>query len=117
MKYTGSLIRESLHDESFLNFVDNVKETKVNWEFGDGKKEEMTKIEFELGDDFVLAVVDAVSSNLKPSGFYSIVKSDFQLYVIFPNKFFAYYPKEEDVRKKAFDYAKSLNVSEGEIIF
>ena len=118
MIYTGTVIAESLHDESVLNFVDDVKREHAQMiDALPDQAKTVSIITFAVREELAGAVVDELSRLIKPSHWYADVKHEFDVYVIFPNKIFRFMPKEADKRQKAVDYAKTLGIPESQIDF
>ncbi len=118
MKYTGTIIVESLISDSVLNFVE-IK-TRETAELADAladQPKQVTIITFEIGDDLASAVVEEISKNLRSGHWYADVAYEFDKYVIFPNKVFRFTPKETEKKQKAVEYAKSLGIPESQIDF
>jgi hypothetical protein len=118
MKYTGTLVLESLVSDSVLNFV-NVK-TRETAELVDALADQpktVTVITFEAGDDMVLAVAEEISRNLASGHWYADIGHEFEKIIIFHNKVVRFTPKETEKRQKAFDYARSLGIPESQIDF
>lgn len=118
MNYTGTVILESLHDESVLNFVDAVnRETAELVDAQPGQPAQVTIATFQVRDEMAPAIADELSRLIKPGHWYADICHEFDCYIIFPGKVFHYMPKEIDKRQKAFDYAKSLLIPESQIAF
>ncbi len=118
MIYTGTVIIESLHDESVLNFVSTTgRETAELVDAVGEQPKQVTVVTFTVNDEMAPAVVDELSRLLKSGHWYADVRNEFDVFVVFPNKVFHFMPKEADKRQKAFDYAKSLNIPESQIDF
>jgi hypothetical protein len=118
MIYTGTVIVESLHDESVFNFVTvTARESAEMVDALADQPKNITVVTFTVTDELAPAVVDELSRLLKQGHWYSDVSHEFDKFVIFPNKVFHFLPKEIDKRQKAFDYAKTLNIPESQIDF
>ncbi len=118
MIYTGTVIAESLHDESVFHFVENIKREHAQLvDALAGQEKNVTIVTFTVQDELVGAVVDELSRLIKPSHWYADIKYEFDNYVIFPGKIFHFTPKEIDKRQKAYDYAKTLGIPEKQIDF
>lgn len=118
MKYTGTIIAESLLSDSVLNFVDQkAKETAELADPAADQPKMVTILTIEVGDDLVGAVADEISRNLKPGHWYADIGNEYEKTIIFPNKLFKFTPKETEKRQKAIDYAQSLRIPESQIDF
>ena len=118
MIYTGTVVAESLHDESVLNFV---AETGRKTEFlkknpGTEQPENVTVISFTVTDEMALAVADEFSRLLK-TGWYADFGHEFDRYVIFPGKVFHFAPKEIEKKQKAIEYGKTLGIPASQLDF
>jgi hypothetical protein len=118
MKYTGTVILESLLSDSVLNFVDvkNRETADLTDPLAD-QAPTVTVITFKIGDDMASAVADEISRNLKAKYWYADISHEYEKIVIFQNKVVRFAPKETEKRQKAFDYAKSLTIPESQIDF
>jgi hypothetical protein len=118
MIYTGTVILESLHDESVLNFADNV--VREHAQIIDALPDQpasVTIATFTVKDEMAPAIVDELSRLLKAGHWYADIRNEFDIFVIFPGKVFHFLPKEVEKRAKAFEYAKTLNIPESQIDF
>jgi len=118
MLYTGTVIIESLHDESVLNFVNVTSRETADLvdALGDQPKQ-VTVVTFTVADEMAPAVVDELSRLLKTGHWYADVRNEFDVFVVFPNKVFHFMPKETDKKQKVLEYAKTLSIPEGQIDF
>ncbi len=118
MKYTGTVIVESLLSDSVLNFVDvKHRETAELIDALPDQSKEVTIVVFECGDDMAAAVAEEISRHLRPNHWYADIRQEYDTFVIFPNKIFRFAPKETEKHQKAVDYAKSLGIPESQIDF
>jgi transcriptional regulator of NAD metabolism len=118
MLYTGTVILESLHDESVLNFVENVqRETAELVDALADQPKTVTIATFTVKEEMAPAVADELNRLIKHGHWYADVCHEFDCYIIFPGKVFHFMPKETEKRQKAFDYAKSLQIPESQIAF
>lgn len=118
MKFTGTIITESLLSDSVLNFVEvKTRETAELTNPTPDQPKTVNIITFEVGDDLAGAVADEISRNLKTGPWYADMGTEYEKVVIFSNKIFRFTPKEIDKRQKAFDFAKSLHIPESQIVF
>ena len=116
MKYTGTLIAESLIDEAFLNFVSITERRKMPLEGATTDQlPEITLIRFIVTDDFAPAVVEEISKSLKGRGWYGSVEGEYEKFMIFPHKIFKYTPKDVTGFQKAIDYGKSLGIPDAQL--
>lgn len=118
MLYTGTVILESLHDESVLNFVENVK--REHAQMIDALPDQpatVTIATFTVRDEMAPAIVDELSRLFKAGHWYADVRHEFDTFVIFPGKVFHFMPKETEKREKALAYAKTLSIPESQIDF
>lgn len=118
MKYTGTIIAESLISDSILNFVEvKSRDTAELVDALPDQPKEINIIVFEVVDEMAGAIADELSRTLKSGHWYADVSHEFDKFVVFPNKIFRFTPKEVDKRQKALDYAKSLGIPESQIDF
>lgn len=118
MIYTGTVILESLHDESVLNFAENVKREHAQMiDALPDQPASVTIATFTVRDEMAPAIVDELSRLLKAGHWYADVRNEFDMFVIFPGKVFHFTPKELDKRQKALDYAKTLAIPESQVDF
>ena len=118
MKFTGTIVLESLLSDSVLNFVDvKTRETADLTDPTADQPKTVNIVTFEVGDDMAGAVSDEISRNLRSGQWYADMATEYEKVVIFPNKIFRFAPKEIDKRQKAFDFAKSLHIPESQIVF
>ena len=118
MKFTGTVIAESLLSDSVLNFVDiTMRETADLTDPTGDQPKAVNVLTFEVGDDMASAVSDEISRNLRAGQWYADMATEYEKIVIFPNKIFRFAPKEVDKRQKALDFAKSLHIPESQIAF
>lgn len=96
MIYHGRFQTDGLLSDSVLNFVD--------------VKKQNGEVEFTVGDDFVLAVVEEISTHLKPAHA-CVISNEYERFVIFPNKVFRYRVTEAETQQKAIEYAASLGIA------
>ncbi len=97
--YKGTLIKDSLLDEAFLNFVSITKE-------------DPPCLYFTVGEDFVASVAEEISKSLKPRGWCAQIENEYSKLVIFPNKILKFAPTDAAARGKAIEYGKSLGLSD-----
>jgi hypothetical protein len=116
MIYSGTIISESLHDESVLNFVEvKSREKKPLTGATDQQPKEIELISFTVKDEMVPAVADELSRLLKPGHWYADFGTEYDKYIVFAGKVFHYAPKEIEKQQKAKDYAKTLGIPEAQI--
>lgn len=118
MNYTATIVLESLHDESVLNFADAVsREVADLVDALPDQSQQVTVVTLTVRDEMAPAIADELSRALKSPHWYADVCHEFDCYIVFPGKVFHYAPKEVDKRQKAFEYAKSLGIPESQIAF
>jgi hypothetical protein len=118
MKYTGTIIAESLLSDAVFNFVDiKARETAELTDPTTDQPKSVTVISFEVGDDMAAAVADEVSRTMLAGSWYADISHEYERIIIFRNKVVRFAPKETEKRQKAFDYAKSLGIPESQIDF
>lgn len=118
MKYTGTIIAESLLSDSVLNFVTvTSRETAELVDALPDQPKQVTIVVFEVGDDMASAVAEEISRHLNSRHWYADLRHEYEIFVIFPNKIFRFAPKETEKHQKAIEYAKSLGIPESQIDF
>ena len=116
MIYNGTVLLESLHDESVLNFVTEtgrLKKPLTN--HSTSQPAEVHIVSFTVADDMAPAVADELSRLLKPGHWYADFGNEYDKYVIFPGKIFHFAPKETDKKQKAQEYGRSLGIPESQL--
>jgi len=114
MKFTGLLLKESLKDMRVLDLVKITKEEK--WDVdnaADFQPKVWNAVEFE-GEGEVEEIAEAMSKAMNPK-WYLNISADKEEFVVFLNKVFKYSKEDKEGKKKAQEYARSLNIPESQI--
>ncbi len=114
MKFTGLLLKESLKDMKVLNLVKITKEEK--WDVdnaADFQPKVWNAVEFE-GEGKVEEIVECMSKAMN-SRWYLNISTNKEEFVVFLNKIFRYSKGNKKGKKKAQEYARSLNIPESQI--
>lgn len=118
MLYTGTVIAESLLDESALNFVEQVKREHAQMiDAAADQPASVSIVKFTVRDEMAPAIAEELSRLIKPGRWYADVRHEFDVYVIFAGKIFHFAPKETEKRAKALEYAKTLGIPEKQLDF
>lgn len=114
MKFTGLLLKESLKDMSVLDLIKITKEEK--WDIdnaADFQPKVWNAVEFK-GEGKVEEIAESMSKAMNPR-WYLNISTDKEEFVVFLNKVFKYSKEDKEGKKKAQEYARSLNIPESQI--
>ena len=113
--FKGLLLKESLHDERFL---DEVRVSKIEiWDVenaADFQPDQWTAISFEGEPDQADLTAEKLSQAIKPA-WYANFSSETHAYVVFAGRFFKYVKGDKQARVEAQQYALSVGVPEHQI--
>ncbi|PIR86964.1 MAG: hypothetical protein COU11_03035 [Candidatus Harrisonbacteria bacterium CG10_big_fil_rev_8_21_14_0_10_49_15] len=102
MRYKGVVTKEGLKDEGFLNFATDLRE-------------ENGYIHFTADTDFAPAIVSEMKEALKTGPYYAVIKTEYELNIIFAEKVVTAKPTETEPIAKAIQYGVSLEIPESEL--
>ncbi|MDD5192849.1 MAG: hypothetical protein PHH54_02485 [Candidatus Nanoarchaeia archaeon] len=114
-KFHGLLLRESLRDLGVLKLVRITKEDK--WDVdnaADFQPKIWNAVEFEGDAEKAEEIAEKMSKAMNPR-WYMNIGTKKEEFVIFLNKIFKYSEGDEEGKKKAQEYARSLNIPESQI--
>src|SRR5437667_10672928 len=110
MKYTGTIVQESLSDDRILNEIEII-DFKVT-------KEENPSDRWHL---FTVKItkeqIQKLSNYLKPEKWYAHFWSGDNVVAIFPNKIFKFKHSNKSTWKDAVNYGKSIGIPEEQLDF
>lgn len=116
MKFTGLLLKESLTDTSILDLVAVVKTEKWDADNASSLQPKIwTAVRFEGEENKLGEFLEKLSKSLKPKAWYVTIKFKDMEYVIFPNKIFSYVIGNNEIKNKARDFARSIEVPESQL--
>jgi len=114
MKFTGLLLKESLKDMGVLDLVKITKEEKWNVNNTvDFQPKVWNAVEFE-GEGKIEEIAEKMSKAMNPR-WYLNISTDKEEFVVFLNKVFSYSKEDEEGKKKAQEYARSLGIPKSQV--
>jgi hypothetical protein len=115
--YEGTLIMESLRVETTLDVSITCRRISRIKPAGTTQDQApiWTLIDFEVADDNVEPLAQALSDALDQPGWYADFRSDTESWVIFPGRTFTYHRGDSIGRAEAADYGRRLNIPEPQL--
>jgi len=114
MKFKGLLLKESLKDMGVLDLVNITKEEKWDADNAvDFQPKVWNAVEFE-GDGDVEEIAEKMSKAMVPR-WYLNISTDEEEFVVFLDKIFRYSKGDEETKKKAQEYGRSLGIPEDQL--
>jgi hypothetical protein len=116
--FTGNLLAESLRKDAPLEAVPFAVRRIWRADAGDPSADQpltWTFIEFEVPDDNVEALAEALAGALEPGPLYCDFRSEQETFVVFANRIFRYPRGDQSAREEAEGYARSVGVPETQI--
>ena len=116
---SGNLIAESIRIGASVEAVPLTVEKVYRVQAGDesvGQPRVWTFIPFEVPDDDSVALAEALSAALEPTGgWYCDFRTTDETFVVFAGRIFRHRRGDRGARREAEEYARSVGVPEGQI--
>jgi hypothetical protein len=118
LPFEGTLLAESLREGAKLEGIPLLVRAIRRADIGDpsvGQPRLWTLIEFEIADEAVTALAEALSVALAPGPWYCDLRSDEQTVVVFADRIFRYPRGDQTGRESAEAHARGVGVPDAQI--
>lgn len=110
MKYTGTIVEESLKDNRFMNTLDII-DVRISSAENPVDRWHLYKVEIDKAD------IDALSGQLKSEKWYMHFWNGDGVIAVFPNKVYEFQYSDKSTWKDAVEYGRSIGIPEGQLDF